>query len=53
MPVMILARLAVDVQQQEAGLGKALLKDALLVRDLKAMLSGRDQAQADQSVVFA
>ena len=53
MPVMILARLAVDVQHQEAGLGKALLKDALLVKDLKAMLSGRDQAQADQSVVFA
>ena len=53
MPVMILARLAVDVQHQGAGLGKALLKDALLVKDLKAMLSGRDQAQADQSVVFA
>lgn len=52
-PVMILARLAVDVQHQGAGLGKALLKDALLVKDLKAMLSGRDQAQADQSVVFA
>ena len=29
-PVMILARLAVDVQHQGAGLGKALLKDALL-----------------------
>ena len=28
MPVMILARLAVDVQHQGAGLGKALLKDA-------------------------
>ena len=29
-PVMILARLAVDLQHQRAGLGKALLKDALL-----------------------
>lgn len=29
-PVMILARLAVDLQHQGAGLGKALLKDALL-----------------------
>ncbi len=29
-PVMILARLAVDLRQQGAGLGKALLKDALL-----------------------
>ena len=29
-PVMILARLAVDVQHQGAGLGKALLKDAML-----------------------
>jgi GNAT superfamily N-acetyltransferase len=28
-PVMILARLAVDLQHQRAGLGKALLKDAL------------------------
>jgi GNAT superfamily N-acetyltransferase len=28
-PVMILARLAVDLQHQGAGLGKALLKDAL------------------------
>ena len=28
-PVMILARLAVDVQHQGVGLGKALLKDAL------------------------
>ena len=29
-PVMILARLAVDAQHQSVGLGKALLKDALL-----------------------
>lgn len=29
-PVMILARLAVDLQHQRAGLGKALLKDALI-----------------------
>lgn len=29
-PVMILARLAVDLQHQGVGLGKALLKDALL-----------------------
>ena len=29
-PVMILARLAVDLQHQGAGLGKALLKDALM-----------------------
>ena len=29
-PVMILARLAVDLEHQGAGLGKALLKDALL-----------------------
>jgi GNAT superfamily N-acetyltransferase len=28
-PVMILARLAVDLQHQRVGLGKALLKDAL------------------------
>jgi GNAT superfamily N-acetyltransferase len=29
-PIMLLARLAVDVREQGAGLGKALLKDALL-----------------------
>jgi GNAT superfamily N-acetyltransferase len=29
-PVMVLARLAVDQQHQSAGLGRALLKDALL-----------------------
>ncbi len=28
-PVMVLARLAVDLQHQRVGLGKALLKDAL------------------------
>ncbi len=34
-PVMVLARLAVDVSQQQQGLGKGLLKDALL-RTLQA-----------------
>ena len=42
---MILARLAVDLQHQGAGLGKALLKDALLrtaqaadLADIRALL---------------
>lgn len=39
-PVMILARLAVDVQQQGAGLGKALLKDALLRTAQAADIAG-------------
>ena len=39
-PVMILARLAVDLQQQGAGLGKALLKDALLRTAQAADIAG-------------
>lgn len=39
-PVMILARLAVDLQHQGAGLGKALLKDALLRTKQAADIAG-------------
>ena len=39
-PVMILARLAVDLQHQGAGLGKALLKDALLRTGQAAEIAG-------------
>ncbi len=39
-PVMILARLAVDLQHQGAGLGKALLKDALLRTTQAADIAG-------------
>jgi GNAT superfamily N-acetyltransferase len=39
-PVMMLARLAVDVQHQRAGLGKALLKDALLRTAQAADIAG-------------
>jgi GNAT superfamily N-acetyltransferase len=39
-PVMILARLAVDLQYQGAGLGKALLKDALLRTAQAADIAG-------------
>jgi GNAT superfamily N-acetyltransferase len=39
-PVMILARLAVDLQHQGAGLGKALLRDALLRTALAAEFAG-------------
>ena len=39
-PVMILARLAVDVQHQRRGLGKALLKDALLRTAQAADIAG-------------
>ena len=39
-PVMILARLAVDRDQQGKGLGKALLKDALLRTAQAADISG-------------
>ena len=39
-PVMILARLAVDLQHQGAGLGKALLKDALLRTAQAAGIAG-------------
>lgn len=39
-PVMVLARLAVDVQHQGAGLGKALLKDALLRTAQAADIAG-------------
>ena len=37
---MILARLAVDVRQQGAGLGRALLKDALLRTAQAADIAG-------------
>jgi len=37
---MILARLAVDLQHQGAGLGKALLKDALLRTAQAANIAG-------------
>ena len=39
-PVMILARLAVDMQHQRAGLGKALLKDALMRTAQAAHIAG-------------
>lgn len=39
-PVMVLARLAVDAQHQGAGLGKALLKDALLRTAQAADIAG-------------
>lgn len=39
-PVMILARLAVDLQHQGAGLGKALLRDALLRTARAAEIAG-------------
>ena len=39
-PVMILARLAVDLQHQSEGLGKALLKDALLRTAQAADIAG-------------
>ncbi len=39
-PVMILARLAVDLQHQGLGLGKALLKDALLRTTQAANIAG-------------
>ena len=39
-PVMILARLAVDLQHQGAGLGKSLLKDALLRTAQAADIAG-------------
>ena len=39
-PVMILARLAVDLQYQGAGLGKALLKDALMRTAQAADIAG-------------
>lgn len=39
-PVMILARLAVDVAHQRVGLGKALLKDALLRTAQAADIAG-------------
>jgi GNAT superfamily N-acetyltransferase len=40
LPVMILARLAVDLQHQGAGLGKALLKDSLLRTAQAADIAG-------------
>ena len=39
-PVMILARLAVDLQHQGVGLGKALLKDALMRTAQAADIAG-------------
>lgn len=39
-PVMLLARLAVDVQHQRRGLGQALLKDALLRTAQAADIAG-------------
>jgi len=39
-PVMLLARLAVDVRHQGAGLGRALLKDALLRTAQAADIAG-------------
>jgi len=39
-PVMVLARLAVDLQHQGVGLGKALLKDALLRTAQAADIAG-------------
>lgn len=39
-PVMILARLAVDLRHQRAGLGRALLKDALLRTAQAADIAG-------------
>lgn len=39
-PVMILARLAGDLKHQDAGLGKALLKDALLRTAQAADIAG-------------
>ena len=39
-PVMILARLAVDLSQQGSGIGKALLKDALLRTAQAADIAG-------------
>lgn len=40
LPVMILARLAVDLRHQGAGLGKGLLKDALLRTAQAADIAG-------------
>lgn len=39
-PVMVLARLAVDLHHQRAGLGKALLKDALMRTAQAADIAG-------------
>lgn len=39
-PVMLLARLAIDRSEQGKGLGKALLKDALLRTDQAAAIAG-------------
>src|SRR5260370_19048407 len=54
-PVMLLARLAVDHREQGKGLGKALLKDAILrtlqaaeIAGLKLLLvHAKDEAAAD------
>jgi GNAT superfamily N-acetyltransferase len=54
-PVMLLARLAIDQREQGKGLGKALLKDAILrtmqaaeIAGLKLLLvHAKDQAAAD------
>jgi len=54
-PVMILARLAVDLQHQRVGLGKALLKDALKrtaqaadIAGIRALLVNAKDEQAQQ-----
>lgn len=54
-PVMILARLAVDLQHQRVGLGKALLKDALMrtaqaadIAGIRALLVHAKDEQARQ-----
>lgn len=39
-PVMMLARLAVDLQHQRIGLGKALLKDAVMRTAQAADMAG-------------
>ena len=39
-PVMILARLAVDASEQRTGIGRALLKDALLRTEQAANIAG-------------
>ena len=52
-PVMVLARLAVDREEQERGLGRALLKDALLrtaqaaeIADIRALMAHAKDREA-------
>ena len=51
-PAMILARLAVDLQHQGAGLGKALLKDALMHTAQAADIAGNGWGQTDDLMRF-